>query len=192
MAKIKLIDSYKQAVVKRDTETNEVLTTLDGKPVYERDARGKIRFTIKFLYGWNEWEEDELDLYKDFKAQDGADYYRESDGGVPYYHSDTHFGMDAVIEGYTREDGRIGFAVKDTDASIIRSQMDGEFADFPEIRAELGRKLLHILSAGTRMDVKAKEKELAAIAEAKAKEQVKSQKTKGTKGAEVGEKIDGK
>lgn len=192
MAKIKLIEPYRKALVQRDPETNEVLTSLDGKPLYQRDARGKVLFEVKFLYGWDEWEDDELDLYKDMHTQEGDDTYRESDGGVPYYFSNFNYGNEAELKGYTKSDGTIGFVIPDTEASILHDQMNGEFADFPEIRAELGRKLLHARSKGELMNVKAKEKELAAKALA-AKEAVKT--TAGGKKSKVtpveGEKLGG-
>jgi hypothetical protein len=159
MAKLQYIKAYEKAQPMKD-ENGETILDAFGRPTYSKDRKQRLK--PMHLYGFLEYTEEELDQYKESKMGDnGEDWYKETEGGIPLFHSDYNYGNIIQLNLYFREDGTPGFAVDNTDIINIQEQME-EFKDFPEIVRDLAGQLRVIKTRGERMDVDAVEKKLAA------------------------------
>lgn len=143
--KIQLIKSYP----KRST-----ITDVNGLPVVDEvTQRPKTKLITMWRYAVIGATEQEKAMYKRFRRQDGQDYYKEvrlkSGEMVPVYTSNDFMGKELPLEGYTREDGRIGFSVDTTEADIYTALAEKN----PLLAATLASQLVGIMSAGTRVEL---------------------------------------
>jgi hypothetical protein len=145
--KVQLINSYKKL-------SN---VTENGLPVLDKNGIQVKKLRTMFRYGLVGYTPAELALYKRYRSQDGANYYRE-DKGVPLFHSTEFLGNSAVLNHYTREDGRVGFAVNTTEIDALQAMAE----KYPHLAVSLGNQIASLMLAGDTMkldDVKVDEEE---------------------------------
>jgi hypothetical protein len=145
--KVQLINSYK----------NLSNVTENGLPVLDSNGIQVKKLKTMFRYGLVGYTPAELGLYKRFRSQDGTNYYRE-DKGVPLFHSTEFLGNSAVLNSYSREDGRVGFAVNTTEIDALQAMAE----KYPHLAVSLGNQIASLMLAGDTMkleDVKVDEEE---------------------------------
>lgn len=141
--KVKLIRTYVKNVEQKDE---------NGLPLVDQFGRVIKQLKDMFLYGIVEATADEKELYRVFRTQDGEDYYRE-ESGVPLYHSNRSFGYEAVLNGYTREDGTVGFSVEDTKVVMLKATL-AEVGHLPGMAEMLGAQIALARTTGGQLDLK--------------------------------------
>jgi hypothetical protein len=145
--KVQLINSYKKL-------SN---VTENGLPVLDKNGIQVKKLKTMFRYGLIGYTAAELALYKRFRSQDGTNYYRE-DKGTPLFHSTEFLGNSAVLNHYTREDGRVGFAVNTTEVDALQAMAE----KYPHLAVTLGNQIAAMMLAGDTLkleDVKVDEEE---------------------------------
>lgn len=140
--KVKLIRTYVKNVEQKDE---------NGLPIVDQFGRPVKQLKDMFLYGIVEATADEKELYRTFRTQDGEDYYRE-ENGVPLYHSNRSFGYEAVLNGYTREDGTVGFSLEDTKVVMLKAAL-AEVGHLPGMAEMLGAQIAQARLYGTQLDL---------------------------------------
>jgi hypothetical protein len=141
--KVKLIRTYVKNVEQKDE---------NGLPIVDQFGRPVKQLKDMFLYGIVEASADEKELYRTFRTQDGEDYYRE-ENGIPLYHSNRSFGYEAVLHGYTREDGTVGFSVEDTKVVMLKATL-AEVGHLPGMAEMLGAQIAQARTTGGQLDLK--------------------------------------
>ena len=143
MAKLQLIKPYPKRVTKKDEQGNDLLDQF-GRPITE--------VIDMFLYGLTDYTDEELELYKTFRTQDGEDYYRE-EKGVPLYHSSRSYGYEVGLDFYEREDGTVGVSMEDTLVVMLKATLK-EVGHLPGMAEMLGSQIAQARLKGTRLDLK--------------------------------------
>lgn len=161
MAKLQLIKPYPKRVTKKDEQGNALVDQF-GRPITE--------VIDMFLYGLADYTNEELELYKTFRTQDGEDYYRE-EAGVPLYHSSRSYGYEAGLEFYEREDGTVGASIEDTVVVMLKATLK-EVGHLPGMAELLGAQIAKARTTGTRLILK-NEKDKTEDAPASKKEEGK-------------------
>lgn len=138
--KVKLIRTYVKNVEQKDE---------NGMPLVDQFGRPIKELKDMFLYGIVEASAEEKELYRQFRTQDGEDYYREQNG-VPLYHSNRSFGYEAELHGYTREDGTVGFSVEDTKVVMLKAAL-AEVGHLPGMAEMIGAQIAQARLSGTKL-----------------------------------------
>jgi hypothetical protein len=143
--KLTLIKSYQKV---------QTITDANGLPVLnELTQRPLTQLKKMFRYAVTEATASEKAMYKRFRNQDGIDYYREvvlkSGEKVPVYVSSQFHGTTVQVDGYTREDGRLGFTVDSTQTDIYESMAE----QHPTQAAALQAIIVQMKLAGNRVEL---------------------------------------
>lgn len=138
--KLKYVDYYEKGVSR----------VVNGVPVIEN---GKVVRDVKpmFLYAVTDATPEELVQYKRFKRDnpEGADYYRESENGIPLWHNPEFVGMNADISTYKDKEGKTRFRVN----KAIQGALEGMRKAFPSLGDKLDEQLFAILYSGAPADL---------------------------------------
>lgn len=140
--KVKLIRTYVKNVEQKDE---------NGLPLVDQFGRPIKELKDMFLYGITEASAEEKELYRQFRTQDGEDWYREQNG-VPLYHSNRSFGYEAELHGYTREDGTVGFSVEDTKVVMLKATL-AEVGHLPGMAEMIGAQIAQARLSGAKLDL---------------------------------------
>lgn len=145
MATLRLVNSYKKATTVTDAHGLPVVDTVTGRPL--------IKVNTLFRYALVDATAKEIALYKKFRRQDGTDYYREgklvSGETVPIYVSNQYHGNSVTINGYVRENGKIGFSIDSTETDTLQSLAE----QFPAMAAALQGQIVASKLAGTKVEL---------------------------------------
>jgi hypothetical protein len=144
MAKLKLINTYKKL-------SNVV--DASGMPVVENGLPKRVLRTM-YRYGIVSATPEELAMYKKFKNQEGTNYYRE-EKGVPLYHSREFLGNETTLQGYVREDGKVGFSVDSTEVDTLTAMAE----KFPHLSAGIATQIAQLMLSGGRLQLSVGERE---------------------------------
>jgi hypothetical protein len=113
--KLRLINSYnKRRSVKDPLTGKPVIDPLTGK------EKKEDHITKMYRYAVAEATPEEAIMYKKFKLQDGP-YYKEEliEGKKRAVWHGEFIGKEIVVNGYKREDGRIGFSADTTESDVL-------------------------------------------------------------------------
>jgi len=143
MAKLQLIKPYPKRVQHTD---------VNGNPLVDQFGRPVSEVIDMFLYGLVDYTDEELDLYKTFRTQDGEDYYRE-ENGVPLFHSSRSYGYEVGLDFYEREDGSVGVSMEDTTVVMLKATLK-EIGHLPGMAEMLGAQISQARLSGKRLDLK--------------------------------------
>jgi len=143
--KLTLINSYPKV---------QTITDANGLPVLDEvTQRPLTKLKKMFRYAVTGATASEKAMYKRFRNQDGVDYYREvalkSGEKVPVYISNQFHGNTVEINGYTREDGRLGFTIDSTQTDIYESMAE----QHPTQAAALQAIIVQMKLAGNRAEL---------------------------------------
>lgn len=143
--KLTLINSYPKV---------QTITDANGLPVLDEvTQRPLTRLKKMFRYAVTDATAAEKAMYKRFRNQDGVDYYREvtlkTGEKVPVYVSSQFHGNTVEINGYTREDGRLGFTIDSTQTDIYESMAE----QHPTQAAALQAIIVQMKLAGNRVEL---------------------------------------
>jgi len=157
--KLKLINGYEKARVIKNDLGLPVVDELTNKPV--------TQVVTMWRYGVVDATPKEIAMYKQFKRQDGKDYYnvlKDQDNNprlvngkeVPLYHTSTHMGKEKTLSYYVKEDGRIGFAADNTELLELKEMAN----KYPALAASLQMQMMSMETQGSRLILSAIEDEI--------------------------------
>jgi len=156
--KLKLINGYEKARIIKDVNGLPVLNEVTNKPLTE--------VVTMWRYGIMDASPKELAMYKQFKRQDGTDYYKvlttpegkpQLIGGkeVPLYHTSTHMGKEKQLSYYVKEDGKIGFAADNTELLELKAQA----IKYPALASAIQMQMQALENQGGRLILASREDE---------------------------------
>lgn len=156
--KLKLINGYEKAFVIKNDLGLPVVDELTNKPVTQR--------VTMWRYGVVDAKPNEIAMYKQFKRQDGKDYYsilKDENNKpilingkeVPLYHTSTHMGKEKTLSYYVKEDGRIGFAADNTELLELKAMAE----KYPALAASLQMQMMTMETQGSRLILNSSEDE---------------------------------
>ena len=147
---LKYVDSY---VKSKPKVVNGVPVVVDGKVVYDKRTM--------YLYAVVNATPAEITEYKRFKRDnpDDADYYRESQGGVPYWHSTEFDGLTVGISKYVDKNGKLRFR---TNKAMIGA-LEGLKEKHPSLSGKVDDALWNIYTAGGPTTIEALESSIAKL-----------------------------
>jgi len=157
--KLKLINGYEKARVIKNDLGLPVVDELTNKPV--------TQVVTMWRYGIVDATPKEIAMYKQFKRQDGKDYYnvlKDQDNNprlvngkeVPLYHTSTHMGKEKTLSYYVKEDGRIGFAADNTELLELKEMAN----KYPALAASLQMQMMTMETQGSRLILSSNEDEI--------------------------------
>jgi hypothetical protein len=157
--KLKLINGYEKARIIKNDLGLPVVDELTNKPV--------TQVVTMWRYGVVDATPKEIAMYKQFKRQDGKDYYnvlKDQDNNprlvngkeVPLYHTSTHMGKEKTLSYYVKEDGRIGFAADNTELLELKEMAN----KYPALAASLQMQMMSMETQGSRLILSAIEDEI--------------------------------
>lgn len=157
--KLKLINGYEKARIIKDANGLPILNEVTNKPLTE--------IVTMWRYGIMEATPKEIAMYKQFKRQDGTDYYKvlttpegkpQLVGGkeVPLYHTSTHMGKEKQLSYYVKEDGKIGFAADNTEMLELKAQA----IKYPALANAIQMQMQAMENQGGRLILSSNEDEL--------------------------------
>ena len=141
--KLNLINSYPKFRVTKDAQ---------GLPVLDKETgKEKGQLVKMFRYALLDATPAEIALYKKFKTQDGANYYRESTEIIngkkrPLWHGE-YLGKEVTLRSYVRTDGKIGFSADTTEVDELMALA----AKFPDMADTLHAKVVNLQLSGKRI-----------------------------------------
>ena len=157
--KLKLINGYEKARIIKNDLGLPVVDELTNKPV--------TQVVTMWRYGVVDATPKEIAMYKQFKRQDGKDYYnvlKDQDNNprlvngkeVPLYHTSTHMGKEKTLSYYVKEDGRIGFAADNTELLELKEMAN----KYPALAASLQMQMMSMETQGSRLILSSNEDEI--------------------------------
>lgn len=157
--KLKLINGYEKARILKNDLGLPVVDELTNRPV--------TQVVTMWRYGVIDATPKEIAMYKQFKRQDGKDYYtvlKDQDSNpklvngkeVPLYHTGTHMGKEKTLSYYVKEDGRIGFAADNTELLELKEMAN----KYPALAASLQMQMMTMETQGSRLILSSVEDEI--------------------------------
>jgi hypothetical protein len=138
--KLKYVDYYEKGVSRVENGVPVIINgriAIDKKPMY--------------LYAVTNATPEEITLYKRFKRDnpDNKDYYRESENGVPLWHSTEMVGFTADVSMFKDRDGKIRFRIN----KAMQGALEGFRAQFPSLSDKIDDQLWALLASGGPTDI---------------------------------------
>lgn len=138
--KLKYVDYYEKSTPR---VVNGVPVIADGKVV--RDVKSM------YLYAVVDATPEEITLYKRYKRDnpESKDYYRESENGIPLWHSNEFEGFDCDISSYKDKEGKTRFRIN----KALRGALEGLRKANPTLSSKIDDSLWALLASGTAADL---------------------------------------
>lgn len=139
--KMKYYDTYNK---RKPVVVNGIPVVQDGKILQSK--------TPMYVYAITSATPQEITDYKRFKRDnpDNADYYRESENGIPLWHDTQMHGLGEIqIDMYKTKEGQLRFKVN----NAMRGALEGLRDQSPGLSAKVDDALWALMTAGTPVDI---------------------------------------